>query len=640
MDLEAAFRAGVTRARLADASAAAACAAVAFFLALAPVSDVDFFWHLNVGRYLAEHGALPQKNLWSFTAPDHPFEATAWLFDWCAYQLHAGFGAAGVQVAVALVLGAAFAVVFLTARRRGAPVLLALALTVVAAFASQSRFSQRPQAVTYFFLAVAALLVTLGGRWRWGLPLLVAVWSNFHAGCVFGAGLVGLVAIAEWVARWWGKPNEALAWSACAAACVVALTLNPSGAGEVRYALFHLGSVTNVVDLAEFQRPPLATHAVFWLLVALGALAVALRPHALPALVFLAFAVLAGRAMYVAPMFSLVTVPFTAAALAARLRPVLQGVVGLGLLPVSLFLAPEPARHFVDRVHLGVDPYRVPEAGAAAARSLGLNGRCFPSWDLGGFVEWALPDAPVYSDPRLLAYPPEVFAALAAADEAQPKFDALMDEYQVTWAFRSHRVLRMSGVGRFPAERWALLYWDEASLVFVRRDLLGARAEVRYFLPAVSPVDSFHGLQGEAREAWWAEVRAAAERSPRLAGAQVAVCLEQTRRGELAAAARACDAAVDALLDRERFHPLEGQRGRNEAALAIALLGRAGDAAAFDAAAERALSLSRQSPEVLTALGGMVLAKDKARALGYFARALAQRPDFAPALKGKEAAQR
>ena len=134
----------MTRARLADAVAATIAAATAFFLSLAPVSDVDFFWHLAVGRYVAQHHAMPGKNLWSFTSPDQPFAATAWLFDWSAYHLQAAFGIAGLQLAVALVFAATFALVYLTARRLGAAVPWALTLTLAGTVASQTRPKDAP----------------------------------------------------------------------------------------------------------------------------------------------------------------------------------------------------------------------------------------------------------------------------------------------------------------------------------------------------------------------------------------------------------------------------------------------------------------------------------------------------------------
>ncbi|MBS1152936.1 MAG: hypothetical protein H6Q89_4634, partial [Myxococcaceae bacterium] len=632
----------MTRHPLADAVAATIAAATAFALSLAAVSDVDFFWHLAVGRHIAQHHALPGENLWSFTAPAHPFAATAWLFDWCAYQLHAAFGIPGVQVAVALVLGAAFALVFLTARRLGAPTGWALTLSLAAAAASQTRLVQRPHAVSYLLLALVGLGVTIArdSKRRWPLvvaPLVIALWSNFHAGAVFGTGLVGLYAIAAWVDRFRKRDSDPFAWSASAAACVVALVANPSGLEEIRYALFHLRSVTTVVELGEFGSPTLATHAPFWILLGLGAIglwAKGRRVDVAHLLAFVAFGVLAGRAMYVAPMFSIVTAPFTAVNLAALAAPVagrttrafrlaLAALAPAGVLLGALALAPEPLLHFASRIHLGPDPFRVPEAGAAAAKAMGISGRCFTSWDLSGFTEFTLPDSPVYADPRLLAYPPEVFTQLDAAEQSQPGFDALMDRYGVEWAFRSHQVMRLSGLGRFPVERWALVYWDEASIIFLRRGLPKFEAlirehELRYFLPAASPFDSWRELQGEARATWSREVAEAAGRSPLLSSAQIASCLQQTRAGNLGEASRACDAAVAGVHERERFHPLEGQARRVEAAIALALLGqgwqRAGDPRGFSEALAQAELLGRGSAEVFSAIGGMYLATEPEKA--------------------------
>ena len=656
----------MTRKAVTDAVAATIAAATAFLLSMGAVSDVDFFWHLAVGRFIAQHHALPQKNLWSFTAPDHPFAATAWLFDWAAYQLDAAFGIVGVQVGSAAVLGLAFALVYLTARRLGAGPAWALAFTQLGAVAAQTRLTQRPQAVSYLLLAVFGLLVAIArdSKRKWPLIAavpLVALWSNFHAGAVFGAGLIGLNAIAAWVDRFRKVPSEPLRWSACAAACVVALVANPSGLGEVSYALFHLRSVTTVVDLTEFGSPQWSTHAALWILFALGLAGLAAKgrkPDSAHALTLVAFGVLAARAMYVGPMFSLVSAPFTAAALgglAGRFREeltdgfraALSVLAPIAVTIGALALAPEPLVYFFSRIHPGPDVFRVAEPGAAWAKAMGISGKCFASWDLSGFTEWTLPGSPVYLDPRLLAYPPEVYKELEVAEEAQPTFDALMDRHGVEWAFRSHQVWRMSGIGRFPPERWALVYWDESSLIFLRRDLPKFEAlirehELHAFLPAASPIDSWRDLKGEARAAWVREVTEAAQRSPLLASAQIGLCLEQTRAGKLDEATGACDAAIRGVLERERFHPLEGQTRRIEAAVALALLAgaqqRAGNARAFAEAIFRAEQLGRDSAEVFTVIGGAYLATDSRKALGYFARALEVKPDYAPALKGRELA--
>src|SRR5262245_25470051 len=106
------------------------CAALAAFVALHPFDNPDFFWHLAVGRYVFEHGALPEKNLWSFTTPDHPFAATSWLFDWILFVLWRLGGMAAIHIAIALTASATFALTYLNCRLWGARAHWALGLTL------------------------------------------------------------------------------------------------------------------------------------------------------------------------------------------------------------------------------------------------------------------------------------------------------------------------------------------------------------------------------------------------------------------------------------------------------------------------------------------------------------------------------
>ncbi len=82
------------RERLLAAAAATGCGVFAALLALRPIAEPDLFWHLAVGRYVATEHRLPTTNLWSFTAPDHPFLASSWLFDFLAHGLY-GLGGSG-----------------------------------------------------------------------------------------------------------------------------------------------------------------------------------------------------------------------------------------------------------------------------------------------------------------------------------------------------------------------------------------------------------------------------------------------------------------------------------------------------------------------------------------------------------------
>ena len=98
-------------------------------LSLRPMAESDLFFRIKAGQeILARHG-LPDRNLFSFTYPDHPDVDAAWLFEVGAATLHARGGFRAIVIAKTAVLLAAFAVAFLLCRRRGAgPAASALAL--------------------------------------------------------------------------------------------------------------------------------------------------------------------------------------------------------------------------------------------------------------------------------------------------------------------------------------------------------------------------------------------------------------------------------------------------------------------------------------------------------------------------------
>ena len=105
----------------------------------------------------------------------------------------------------------------------------------------------------------------------------------------------------------------------------------------------------------------------------------------------------------------------------------------------------------------------------AFARATGLRGPVFNSMNLGGYLAWELyPDTRIFQDGRLQAVPPEHIRAILDASRDLEDWDALVAG--VDWAVLSlPRPNQLSGAGRFPRQRWATVYWDEAVDVRVRR---------------------------------------------------------------------------------------------------------------------------------------------------------------------------
>lgn len=598
-----------------EALAVCAVALVALLLSLGAFHQPDLYWHLAVGRHVAEHHALPTQNLWSYTTPEHPFAATSWLYGLCLHLVEQRWGLRGVHLVTALLVTAAFSLCYATARRWGASLPWAMAASMLAAFAAQFRFSPRPHTVSYLLLAATAWLLSHArlSRRRWPLalvPPLIAVWSNFHAGAVFGVGLTGCYLAAEAWEAWrsptplrerWGR---VLRLAGLGVVVALSFLANPSGVEVLRYATFHLGEVDQVVELGEFVPPHLRRHAPFWaLLAACLALntwgALKRRGDLFVLLATLAFAVLAMRAVRLVPKFLLVALPPATALAWSALQSLLERsraqarlhervrrlvVPGAQLVPplavagLVLALAPEPLGYFLERLQLGPNPYYFPERMARFTEQAGISGRCFASWDVSGFVEWRLPGSPVFIDPRLRAYPAWLFQELSRSDEDQATFDGLMDRYGTEWAFRGHSRLRLSGIGRFQRERWAVVYWDEAGQVLLRRDVprferLIQERELHLFTPGSDVVKSFQQLRGTERKRWVRELERVAREAPAVLNAQVGLCLERARERRLEEAAAHCDAALEALADRSRFEPLSQSTNQSRVALALVNLG-------------------------------------------------------------------
>ncbi len=187
----------------------------AFLLALFPMRGFDTWWHLANGREIASGRGVPRTNLYSFTHPDHEVTPTHWLFGLGAYLVHAVAGVSGLVFVKAVLVAAAFVLAYALARRRGAGEIVvnraAALVLVLAVLASRKRFLERPHLFTMLGLAGFAYLIHLfreaharGERKRalWiagALPAAAALWANFHAGSIFGVGIVLAEAAGELV---------------------------------------------------------------------------------------------------------------------------------------------------------------------------------------------------------------------------------------------------------------------------------------------------------------------------------------------------------------------------------------------------------------------------------------------------------
>lgn len=525
---------------------------IAAFLCARPISDSDTGWHLALGRLIA-HGDFPSTNTLAWTQTNHGFYPTSWLFDWLCYVLTLPFGMAGVQVLIFFFTAVALAGVAFLCHREGH----ARWLVVPLVFLLENRMVPRPHLASWAVLALCvALCLTVEGRssWRraWCLPL-IAFGSNFHAGAVFSSTALGIFCVAEVLRE--RTPRVLLREGVIAIGGVLALMVNPGGSYNFFYAIRHL-SMYGTLQLTEFEAPSLSNAPGFFVM---GPLCVALaiwlaRKRLGPAAATVVFAGGGIFAVRIAFNFYLAASPIFAAGI-GRLKENFgtraeQFAALLVFGAAVLFAVPTFAQW---RPGARFDEQWIPVRAVEFAKRAGLDGKVWNGFNDGGYLEWALPEVPAYQDARVLAYDAEFFHAQQHSESSPEAFDRYLRDHGVEWVLTTNLPADLSGNGLVRGPEWALVYWDDLSEIYVRRDVPRfAEAIARYEYKTLSPWISAEQLVTTARtadvttvEALEREVKRFESTSPHHPVGRLARCAVATRLGRPDASRACTEASAD-----------------------------------------------------------------------------------------------
>lgn len=450
-----------------------AVALLAAALAFTPFESHDLWWHLRAGEWIRAQGRTPTTNLFSFTAPDHPWIPHEWLSEVLFYGLYRRLGPDALVWLKVLLLTAAFTLAWWVGRRE-ADAWSAALIVAVAAYAARLTFDIRPQLFTYLCLAITWALLDhhhrRGGRAIYALAPLICLWANLHSGFITGLGLLALAAATMPQRR--GSLLKALGL------CVLAALLTPYHWRGFWFPFAVSRTKLFTDTLTEWFSPNFHSSWLWGfealLLGTLLVLAVSpIRPRAFDWIALLVFAHLALQHQRHIPLFALAATPVAARHLSALAKPwaavvsaEVQVVAAAGLLLAAwiTFLGALPARpRFATTVQQRTFP-------VAAARFLARRppGRMYNSYRWGGYLVWRLYSRGhrVFIDGRADAYPHRVFEEYLAVERLQAGWEAILDRHRIDTVVYHHGgnlslALRQSG-------RWRLAHSDGVADVFTR----------------------------------------------------------------------------------------------------------------------------------------------------------------------------
>ncbi len=487
---------------------------------LTPIRNYDYWWHLATGRLILETGSVPRADPFSFTAPGTPWVDHEWLFQVGARLLH---GTIGPTALVLLKVAACLLICPLVAahltRVGHGPAGMAVLLVTMLVGAS-FRLDVRPEIATLMLVPVAihlALRARDNGDYRGllAIPVLAALHANLHPGAILTPAFLGLGAITTFVAERFGAaPGAAAAPGArrfaprlllVAAVSALAIGVNPYGF-HIYAVPFDLSRVLASLPAPnlEWARPRPGDFPLFFVAVAALVFCSALAPRridpvATPAALLaaaLGLAHLRNIGIFfllfpygiARPARALVEAVegrtwYRAGTLGGRVRPGFLAAATLLLGGIPMLVALPPGIVWGAGMASGNEP-------AAAVDFLdheGVGDRLFNDVLFGGYLVWRrFPDRSVFIDGRNEVYAPllrDIFGSLKDGPAwerllERHGIDAAMLRYpptlQKVWlpAAPGHPPLateRAFSAVYFPKQRWALVYWDDDAMIFVKR---------------------------------------------------------------------------------------------------------------------------------------------------------------------------
>ncbi|HVK14646.1 MAG TPA: hypothetical protein VM597_38260 [Gemmataceae bacterium] len=444
--------------------------------AVQPEIDVDTWWHLRVGEYVAETRSVPTTDPFSQVGQSEgrPWVAYSWLYEVGLYATFRVGGLGGLPYARFLLSAAMLATLAWYLHRRAENPWAAAVAFAMAVPAVYPLLTERPWHVTIIgtLLTLHAIESVRAGepiRRFWWLALVYVVWANVHVQFVLGLGLFGLAAGVGVLER---RPVGGLI--GLAAACALATLVNPY---HVRLygVIYEYATYTGALSVIAELRPPNPANWWVWPVMAMTAwaiVAVVRRRFRLWDVALLAVGVVFAARMQRDGWFGLVCA--ATVALHGDVPPARAAGRGAALVVLAAFAMVRGVWDFGLIAHAtAADEVRkkYPADAVRAVLSHRPPGRLFNHLSSGGYLIWELRDYPVWIDGRTNLHG-----------------DARLYQHQAVWlagpGWEDDPDLRAAGVIVAPRQilgvdtpltkemldrpdRWRVLHADEVAVVFV-----------------------------------------------------------------------------------------------------------------------------------------------------------------------------
>lgn len=416
------------------------------------IADPDLWWHLRNARFALQNHHLPLFDTYTHTVAGAPWIDHSWLSELVFYGAFHGLGLYGIFLLFTLCVAILSLGMFSMCLRETDDPLAAGLVTIFCGLLAMAAYTPRPQLIGWIcFLGIYAMLVQIrrtGKSPLWLVPILFCLWINCHPGWPYGIVVFVIIAgsgflprdIGPLAAPRWSSDQQRKIITTFAASCF-ALLVNPYGY-KLWYYPFDLATREKLtVGLVQewgsvnFQEP--RGIYVFILLAAIFLLALFSTKRWRVDEVALTLFVLYGGLAHIRLLLpaALVLAPILAPRVGrisshapGQERRVLNTVFIAIVAGFTIWVL--PSRQILD------DQIRnyFPERAVATLKAHPIQGKIFNWYEWGGYLEWNLPNVPVFIDGRTDFFEGHAvlgdYLKIAGVADA----DVLLRDYEISYA--------------------------------------------------------------------------------------------------------------------------------------------------------------------------------------------------------------
>lgn len=447
-------------------------------------ADGDLGRHITIGNYIAETRTIPTTDVFSHTMYGERLVPHEWLVQWVFGRVHALAGLDGIVILIALLIAAAFTLVYREMRIRNTQSLIAFGVAVLAAYASSLHWLARPHVFTFLFLAVWTHLLADRNSRLWYFPLIMLVWANAHGAFITGFA-VWFAHMAGWGWDYIHKRSDrsrGLQLGMIGLSSFAATLINPAGWDLWRTSGGYYGNEFLVNSTVEYLSPNFHNWSTwpFLMMLAICLLGLGFRVklRTYEAFLLVGWTMLSLYSARNIPLFAIVTAPYVATVIHTILPPVnflpkiekplnriegnQRGVI-LPLLAVVLLVSSAMSNKGLNPVNV-FDPGKFPVHAVDWLEKNPQEGRMFNNFIWGGYLLYRLfPRDLVFIDGQTDFYGEVLSHEHSQVVRLEEGWEEILAKYNVSWVIvETDRPL----VSALQAElEWRVIYQDGTATI-------------------------------------------------------------------------------------------------------------------------------------------------------------------------------